>query len=195
MGQNGETNETFKLIVMTTSEAGTALARERIQRLSFLNENKKVAVVLLLEGDDAMEVFMKLQIEFVSDLTWTSKYFVLLILLRDISETCFTPMIPISRAEDLPSCLDKLRQGCCRLAANAHENLITSQECASRCVQGTPLSRDQVNMLTGITSSVHHLARKATEPEGQDQIMDFIGPEDGCRVVSFFVNGPKPCDL
>lgn len=102
------------------------------------------------------------------------------------------PIIPISSARDLRGCLDALRQKCAvnRETGNqAQQNAL--RELASQCIVGKPLSRDQVNILTGITSGFGDLTNHVTHPGGSGIIKDYLGDADGERVISFLTSGPS----
>ncbi|VTT63390.1 unnamed protein product [Fusarium fujikuroi] len=101
-------------------------------------------------------------------------------------------MIPISTTQDLADCLESLRRDCIRKnhAANT-EQQATNDNLVCWCVEGKPLSRDQVNVLTGITSGFRGFADLYSSPGGQATICEYLGGSDGERVVSFLSNGPS----
>lgn len=100
------------------------------------------------------------------------------------------PIIPISSATDLPSCLTSLRKQCNELPS---VNPSTSKQAlVPYCANGQPLSERQANILTDIANGFRDLATNAFVPQSQRLICDFLGDRDGARVVSFFTGGPRP---
>ncbi|KAF5579183.1 hypothetical protein FPANT_9709 [Fusarium pseudoanthophilum] len=99
-------------------------------------------------------------------------------------------MIPISTTQDFAHCLELLRRDHIRKnpAVNT-EQQATHENLVSWCVEGKPLSRDQVNVLTGITSGFRGFADLYSSPGGRATICEYLGDSDGERVVSFLSNG------
>jgi hypothetical protein len=101
-------------------------------------------------------------------------------------------MIPISTTQDFAGCLESLRWDYNRKSSALdaeqeapHESLV------GWCVEGKPLSRDQVNVLTGITSGFRGFADLHSSPGGRATICEYLGDSDGERVISFLFNGPS----
>ncbi|CZR35204.1 uncharacterized protein FPRO_00674 [Fusarium proliferatum ET1] len=163
----------FRAIVSSLSELQSSEEKARVARLSLMNGGEHIAVILLLDGHKPMESFSRLQIEMVCS-------------------GCPIPMIPISTTQDLADCLESLRRDCIRKnhAANT-EQQATNDNLVCWCVEGKPLSRDQVNVLTGITSGFRGFADLCSSPGGQATICEYLGGSDGERVVSFLSNGPS----
>ncbi|KND88654.1 hypothetical protein TOPH_06654 [Tolypocladium ophioglossoides CBS 100239] len=158
-----------RVVLLSASQVGTPEARDRIDRLSLLDGGGKVAVILLLADRDGMAAFMTLQVEvFAND---------------------GIPIVPISSAVELPSCLDSLRRQCTGDGPKNKqaEETSTRRDLASYCVKGQPLSESQTNVLSDICGGFGDLAQHAFNPEGQRKICDFLGDEDGHRVISFFM--------
>ncbi|KAF5549447.1 hypothetical protein FMEXI_4259 [Fusarium mexicanum] len=101
-------------------------------------------------------------------------------------------MIPISTTQHFADCLESLRRDCIRKepAINT-EQQATHENLVCWCVEGKPLSRDQVNVLTGITSGFRGFADLYSSPGGRATISEYLGGSDGERVVSFLSNGPS----
>lgn len=100
-------------------------------------------------------------------------------------------IIPISSYEEMPACLDALRrQLTMRTTPGTQHNATNGRDLVSQCVRGKALSKDQTNVLTGISSSIRELANHVLEPGGQELIMDFMEASDGERVISFLTDGP-----
>jgi hypothetical protein len=101
-------------------------------------------------------------------------------------------MIPISTTQDFAHCLELLRRDHIRKnpAVNT-EQQATHENLVSWCVEGKSLSRDQVNVLTGITSGFRGFADLYSSPSGRAAICEYLGDSDGERVVSFLSNGPS----
>ncbi|KAF4460240.1 hypothetical protein FALBO_12989 [Fusarium albosuccineum] len=101
------------------------------------------------------------------------------------------PIIPISSARELPSCLGALRRDCsAERSQNSNTHDRAHLDLVHWCVDGQPLSRDAANVLRGITSGFRDIAKHVTYPEGQAQIIDFMG-HDGERIISFLTSGPS----
>lgn len=99
-------------------------------------------------------------------------------------------MIPITTIKTLPDCLESLQRDYRdkQSTLNADKRTI-HQDLVRWCVRGKPLLRDQVNVLTGITSGFRDLAGHSTLPTGQAFIREYLGEEDGGRLISFLANG------
>lgn len=100
------------------------------------------------------------------------------------------PIIPISLPRELLGCIDALRRQ--HTAGQIRKNPANGQDIwdlASHCVQGKALSRDQVNVLTEITSGFKELAQNVGQPHGRAVLGQYLGAEDGERVVSFLTGG------
>ncbi|KAF5673967.1 hypothetical protein FCIRC_7898 [Fusarium circinatum] len=101
-------------------------------------------------------------------------------------------MIPISTTQHFADCLESLRRDCIRKKPTIKtEQQATHENLVCWCVEGKPLSRDQVNVLTGITSGFRGFADLYSSPDGRATISEYLGGSDGERVVSFLSNGPS----
>ncbi|SCO80021.1 uncharacterized protein FRV6_04234 [Fusarium oxysporum] len=165
---------TFRAIVSSLSELQSSEGKARMARLLLMNGGEHIAVILLLDGYKPMESFSRLQIEM-------------------LCSDCPIPMIPISTTQDFADCLESLRRNCIRenSAVNT-EQRATHKNLVCWCVEGKPLSRDQVNVLTGISSGFRGFADLYSSPGGRATICEYLGDSDGERVVSFLSNGPPP---
>ncbi|KAI1058141.1 hypothetical protein LB506_000113 [Fusarium annulatum] len=180
----------FRAIVSSLSELQSSEEKARVARLSLMNGGEHIAVILLLDGHKPMESFSRLQIEYIFTTQACLSHIDLLC--RMVCSGCPIPMIPISTTQDLADCLESLRRDCIRKnhAANT-EQQATNDNLVCWCVEGKPLSRDQVNVLTGITSGFRGFADLCSSPGGQATICEYLGGSDGERVVSFLSNGPS----
>jgi hypothetical protein len=98
-------------------------------------------------------------------------------------------MIPITTIEALPGCLESLQRNYNK--EKSPPDADTSMVCRDLvrwCVDGKPLSKDQVNVLTEITSGFRDLAGHSCLPNGQATIREYLGDEDGGRLLSFLTN-------
>ena len=66
---------------------------------------------------------------------------------------------------------------------------MAQKDLACWCADGKPLTRDQVNVLTGITSGFRDLANHSTQLDGQATIREYLGDQDGGHIISFLTNG------
>ncbi|KAH7223334.1 hypothetical protein BKA60DRAFT_633547 [Fusarium oxysporum] len=163
---------TFRAIASSLSELQSSEGKARMARLLLMNGGEHIAVILLLDGYKPMESFSRLQIEM-------------------LCSDCPIPMIPISTTQDFADCLESLRRNCIRenSAVNT-EQRATHKNLVCWCVEGKPLSRDQVNVLTGISSGFRGFADLYSSPGGRATICEYLGDSDGERAVSFLSNGP-----
>lgn len=100
------------------------------------------------------------------------------------------PMIPITTIRAVPDCLESLQRDCNSKQSPLDADIgMVNRDLVGWCVSGKPLSKDQVNILTGITSGFKDLADHSILPSGQAAIREYLGDEDGGRLVSFFNNG------
>ncbi|KAF4965360.1 hypothetical protein FSARC_6818 [Fusarium sarcochroum] len=160
----------FRAILSSLSDLQSLEGKARVERLSLMNGGKHIAVMLLLDAENSIETFSRIQAELLhSDST--------------------VPIIPISTTQELPSCLEALRRDYTDKISPSHEDSIAHKDLACWCVDGKPLTRDQVNILTGITSGFRDLASHSTQPVGQAAIREYLGDQDGGRIISFFTNG------
>ncbi|KAF7559673.1 hypothetical protein G7046_g4480 [Stylonectria norvegica] len=166
----------FRLLLLSTLDVDSRDARSRVERLSVLDGGKHAAIILLLSGKDAVTALNRLQMHTSGDVP--------------------VPIIPISSARELPTCLESLRRQClsnnCPGAQTSEEN--TSSAIISHCVGGKPLSRDQRNVLAGISTGFTDIANQVLLTDGQSRMMDFLGDTDGARIISFFTDGPTSAD-
>ncbi|TXC04460.1 hypothetical protein FocTR4_00001572 [Fusarium oxysporum f. sp. cubense] len=180
---------TFRAIVSSLSELQSSEGKARMARLLLMNGGEHIAVILLLDGYKPMESFSRLQIEYA----FTSLACLLPVdlLYRMLCSDCPIPMIPISTTQDFADCLESLRRNCIRKNSAVNtEQRATHKNLVCWCVEGKPLSRDQVNVLTGITSGFRGFADLYSSPGGRATICEYLGDSDGERVVSFLSNGP-----
>lgn len=68
---------------------------------------------------------------------------------------------------------------------------LSARQLVSSCVNGLPLSWRQTNILMDVAPGFRDLAIGSFEPESEKLMQDYLGPEDGSRVISFFIQGPK----
>ncbi|KAM4059428.1 hypothetical protein HRG_011487 [Hirsutella rhossiliensis] len=167
----------FRLLLFSAAQVGTSQANERIERLPLLDGGGKTAIVFLVASQDDMAAFMTLQMQMLPS--------------RD---NCI-PLIPVSSAAELPSCLESLRRQCAAAAdaQQAHEQAATSTQrhLLAHCTGvGAPLGEGQTNVLSDICTGFGHLAQHALDPDGQDELCYFLGHADGQRVTAFLTAGP-----
>ena len=55
----------FRVLLLSTEEAETQAAKDRVARLSLLDGGKRIAIVLLLVGEEGMMTFANLQMRYV----------------------------------------------------------------------------------------------------------------------------------
>ncbi|KAL3606480.1 hypothetical protein FPOAC2_01437 [Fusarium poae] len=160
----------FKVILSSLSELQSQEGKARVERLFLMQGGEHVAVILLLDGEDSMLGFSNVQAEW---LCWDYAM----------------PIIPITTTETLPGCLESLQQDNSKKSSQPGAGAnIASRDLLRGCVYGKPLSRDQVNILTGITSGFGDLASRSSLPNGQAVIREYLGNEDGERLLSFLTN-------
>lgn len=111
-------------------------------------------------------------------------------MLRDLS----IPIIPISACRELPGCLATLRQQYSSTSAHFNKRNGEIRDLVSYCVKGKPLSRDQTNVVTGMSSGFRDLASHVTLPDSQVVLKKFL-ETDGERIISFFTDGPVTTDF
>ncbi|POR38228.1 Uncharacterized protein TPAR_01573 [Tolypocladium paradoxum] len=191
---HGGRGQLYRVVLLSTSQVGTPEARDRVERLSLLDGRGKVAVIHLLADKDGMAAFMKLQMEYAwPPVVWEQHGHPG----SDPVSRMFTndgiPIIPISSAVELPSCLDSLRRQCISDGPKDKqaEETSTRGDLVSHCVRGQALSESQTNVLSDICGWFGDLAQHAFDPEGQRKMCDFLGDTDGHRVMSFFMAGPS----
>jgi hypothetical protein len=102
------------------------------------------------------------------------------------------PLIPISTTRELQNCVESFRRdyGNTTSCLNT-ERSVTHKELVSWCVEGKPLGRYQTNLLTGSTSGFRDFAGLYTHPDGRATICEYLGQDDGKRVIAFLANGPS----
>ncbi|UNI15157.1 hypothetical protein JDV02_001720 [Purpureocillium takamizusanense] len=188
----GRSATTFRILLLSSSQANTPDARARIDRLSMLDGEGKAAVILLLEEPDGMDSFMELQM-------W----------MLDTEGT--VSIIPVASAAELPSCLDSLRRQCDGAAPDAvtaaaatttttttptaqHE-LLRTRELLSHCYSGGGggggrLTTSETNVLSDICTGFADLARHAYDPASRRKLADYLGDAQAAKVISFFTAGP-----
>ncbi|QPC75768.1 hypothetical protein HYE68_006520 [Fusarium pseudograminearum] len=158
------------VILSSLHELQSQEGKARVERLFLMEGGEHVAVILLLEGEDSMLGFSNVQAEW---LCWDYAM----------------PIIPINTIETLPGCLESLQQDYSREMSPPDANTsITSRDLVRWCVNGKALSRDQVNILTEITSGFGDLASRSSLPNGQAIIREYLGSKDGGRLISFLTN-------
>lgn len=106
------------------------------------------------------------------------------------------PLIPISLATDLLSSLDKLQNQINNSKSRPNKPASRDQDPSPRdvlanCVEGPPLSWRQTNVLMDVLPGFRDVAIGSFNPENQAPMCDFLGDEDGNRVIGFFTSGPK----
>lgn len=109
--------------------------------------------------------------------------------------SCGVSIMPLPSIQDVCERLNEMRRQLVRNAvinADLATNKPSLRNLASCCVAGPRLSSSQVDILTDITPGLGHLASGVLEPDGQEALFDYLGYEDGNRVLSFFTAGPKP---
>ncbi|KAI8690674.1 hypothetical protein NCS56_00058500 [Fusarium sp. Ph1] len=169
---SGTPPATFRVTLLSLTELQTHDGRARVERLWLMSGGKHTAVVLLLCGDNPMETFSRVQTEMLSD--------------------SVPPIIPISSTRDLRGCLDALRRECTVTREHSNEARRDAlRELVCQCIDGKALSRDQANILTGITSGFRDLTVHVTHPSGPAFIKEYLGDADGERVISFLTSGPS----
>jgi hypothetical protein len=109
-----------------------------------------------------------------------------------LSSGSVVPLIPISTTRELQNCVESFRRDYGNTISFVNtERSVTHKELVSWCVEGTPLGRDQTNLLTGITSGFRDFAGLYTHTDGRATICEYLGQEDGKRVIAFLANGPS----
>ncbi|KPA42893.1 hypothetical protein FLAG1_04235 [Fusarium langsethiae] len=147
----------FKVILSSLSELQSQEGKARVERLFLMEGGERVAVILLLDGEDSMLGFSNVQAGW---LCWDYAM----------------PIIPITTVETLPGCLKSLQQDYSKERSSLDaDTSITSRDLVRWCVYGKPLSRDQVNILTEITSGFGDLAGRSSLPNGQVAIREYLG--------------------
>ncbi|CZS76645.1 unnamed protein product [Fusarium graminearum] len=158
------------VILSCLHELQSQEGKARVERLFLMEGGEHVAVILLLDGEDSMLGFSNVQAEW---LCWDYAM----------------PIIPINTIETLPGCLESLQQDYSRERSPHDANTsITSRDLVRWCVNGKALSRDQVNILTEITSGFGDLTSRSSLPSGQAIIREYLGSKDGGRLISFLTN-------
>lgn len=94
------------------------------------------------------------------------------------------PIVPVSSAQSLPTTLEAF-----------HHQLVTSAAPEKRpdpasnllphCADARTLSEHTIHILTDITTDLKDLIDRATSPEGQQQLMNYLG-EDAERLINFW---------
>ncbi|KAK9444456.1 hypothetical protein VB005_02207 [Metarhizium brunneum] len=163
---------TYRMVLISAKQVGTDDATRRIEQLPKHGTDKK-AVVLLMQGHDAMSSFMRLQIQMLEH------------------ERIST--IPVSSAGQLIGHLDALRRpsmigmnGLAQIDRHA-----VQKDLLRHCVSGTPLSVQQVDVLLGSVRHLRELASMVQTREGQETICRLLGDADGRSLIEHFTNGPK----
>ena len=181
----------FKVILSSLSELQSEQGKARVERLFLMEGGEHVAVVLLLDGEDSILSFSNLQAEYVVQAcaitdTHTDKLYPPRWLCWDYA----MPMIPITTIKAVPDCLESLQRDCDYKQAPLDTDIgIVNRDLVRWCVSGKPLLKDQVNILTGITSGFQDLADLSILPSGQAAIREYLGDDDGGRLVSFLTKG------
>ncbi|KAL6920106.1 hypothetical protein FSHL1_004083 [Fusarium sambucinum] len=164
------TTSDFKVILSSLSELQSQEGKARVERLFLMQGGEHVAVILLLDGEDSMLGFSNVQAEW---LCWDYAM----------------PMIPITTIKTLPGCLESLQRDYSKESSQPDTDAnVASRDLLRWCVCGKPLSRNQVNILTEITSGFGDLAGRSSLPHGQAVIREYLGNEDGGRLLSFLTN-------
>ena len=109
------------------------------------------------------------------------------------------PIVPISSSQELPGCLNTLRQqfsatGTRGESVGGEGEAKWSRDLIHHCVRGKPLSRDQANVLTGMSTGFKDIVKHVSLPDSQAVLNDFLGETDAHRIISFFTNGPVSAD-
>ncbi|KAM5362785.1 hypothetical protein ACJZ2D_012369 [Fusarium nematophilum] len=163
----------FRVALLSVEEFQSPTGRARVETLSLVNGGRHSAVILLMGQENSMETFSRVQLDLLGS---------------DHS----LPVMPISSVRDLPGCLDALRRGCSARSARENEaHGETPRDLVHWCVGGKALSKDQTNILTGITSGFRELVNHIALPEGQATLREYLGDGDGERVITFFTSGPS----
>lgn len=99
------------------------------------------------------------------------------------------PVIPVSSAAQLPSCLDSLRRQCAVPGPRADGQAVASRQrhLLAHCTTGSPLSEAQARVLSDVCTGFGHLAQHAVDARGQDRICYFLGRVDGEAPLQVFV--------
>ncbi|PNY26220.1 Uncharacterized protein TCAP_03850 [Tolypocladium capitatum] len=179
VSSHGGRGQFFRVVLLSTSQVGTPEARDRIERLSLLDGRGKAAVIHLLGDKDGIAAFMKLQMEYAwPPGVWEQHGHAV----SDPVSRMFTgdgiPIIPISSAAELPSCLDSLRCQCTSdgPVGRRADEASTSRDLVSHCVRGKALSDGQTNVLSDICGGFGDLAQHAFGPEGQRKMGQVMAP-------------------
>ncbi|KJZ77892.1 hypothetical protein HIM_02529 [Hirsutella minnesotensis 3608] len=184
----------FRLVLLSAAQVGMPQTTNRIERLGQLDGHARMAVVLLVTGQDDMAALMALQMQYKTSL------FAMLVLLgcsdarSRMLEGYDMPVIPVTSSLGLPACLESLRAQCAAQRVSngqRHEKVLAQRDLLAYCARGAPLSKTQTNVLSDICSSFGNLAQQTLNPGGQKRIYDYLGDVDGRRVVAFFTAGPS----
>ncbi|CEI65045.1 unnamed protein product [Fusarium venenatum] len=183
------TTSDFKVILSSPSELQSQEGKARVERLFLMQGGEHVAVILLLDGEDSMLGFSNVQAEYVIHSCVGVDIHTDWLLSRWLCWDYAMPMIPITTIKTLPVCLESLQQDYSKESSQPDTDAnIASRDLLRWCVCGKPLSRDQVNILTEITSGFGDLGGRSSLLNGRAVIREYLGNEDGGRLLSFLTN-------
>ncbi|SPN96894.1 related to protein kinase CDC5 [Cephalotrichum gorgonifer] len=147
---------TFRVTLLAVGDMDTSGGRQRVAMLSHVSSSKTAAVLFLVgerrgggtgSGREAMEAFMKLQVE--------------------IATRSPMALIPLASMSDLYPTLLALRR---RLNQSPSVPATTSpsfDDGVFSSIVGRPLTKSEMASLSRVSISVRDLAQKAISPEGQ----------------------------
>ncbi|KAG6099165.1 hypothetical protein E4U30_007034 [Claviceps sp. LM220 group G6] len=158
---------------MSTRQGQQSEMKQRIDNLADQDCAKK-GVILLLQGGDAMSVWMELQMHLLQH--------------NDIN------VLPLSNCQELVPAIESLRSQC--NSATSHcdqgDEQVLREDMIRNCVLGHPLSNHKFAKLMSCVKGLSHLAAQMKTEEGRETICNALGKEDGLRLVAYFQDGPKP---
>lgn len=157
---------------MSSTQALDSDEKQRIEHLAG-QECARKGVMLLLQGQDAMSPWMRLQMHML-------RY-------NNIS------LMPLSSAHQLITTIENLRNHCNSVTNHGDEpdEQVMRREIVRNCVRGRPLADCKIANLMSRTTGLSHLATLVETEEGQLRICNALGEEDGRRLISYFQDGPK----
>ena len=106
------------------------------------------------------------------------------------------PILPISSATDLVPCLNRLKKQT-EDSQNKQKKPLdvdspSPRDVLANCANGMPLSWRQTNVLMDMLPGFKDLALGSFNPDNKAPMNDYLGVDDGSRVMAFFTDGPKP---
>ena len=176
------------MLLSAVEAADSTQTASKIERLRLLDGGRRIGIILLLDGDQPMTALAKLELECVH-------FYAVQCLVSGQARPCSyrisllqhggpLPVIPISRASELSTCLFDWRRQMSRssISPRPHE---APKTLVSNCVSGKPLPERQANILMDVFSGFRELAHCIYEPEKREQLENYLGRRDAARLMAF----------